>query len=129
MVDVAVYGIGIDLIRVDRLEKSLDRWGERFTKRIFTPDELAGCAERKKQATCLATRFAAKEAFVKALGTGMRSPVLWTDIQVQNDHLGKPQICLSPQALDYCRKLGIQSWHLSLTDDGDYGAAVVVLES
>ena len=129
MVDVAVYGIGIDLIRVDRLGRSLGRWGERFTRRIFTPDELAGCAGRKKQATCLATRFAAKEAFVKALGRGMRTPVFWTDIQVQNNDLGKPEIFLSPQALEYCRKLGIRSWHLSLTDDGDYGAAVVVLET
>ena len=128
MVDVALYGIGIDLIRVDRLAKSLSRWGDRFTRRVFTPVELAACGERKNQAPCLATRFAAKEAFVKALGTGMRSPVLWTDIQVQNNDQGKPEISLSPEALEFCRKLGVRSWHLSLTDDGDYGAAVVVLE-
>lgn len=128
MLDVALYGVGIDLIRVDRLANSLTRWGERFTSRVFTSSELAACGQRKKQATCLATRFAAKEAFVKALGRGMRSPVLWTDIEVQNNDLGKPEICLSPRALAFCRELGIQSWHLSLTDDGDYGAAVVVLE-
>ena len=126
---MAVYGVGIDLIRVDRLAKSLSRWGERFSRRVFTADELAACSERKHRATCLATRFAAKEAFVKALGRGMRSPVLWTDIQVQNNDLGKPEISLSPEALAFCRELGVRSWHLSLTDDGDYGAAVVVLES
>lgn len=125
---MALYGIGIDLIRVDRLAKSLSRWGDRFTRRVFTAGELAACGERKKQETCLATRFAAKEAFVKALGRGMRSPVLWTDIEVRNDDLGKPEIYLSPRALEYCRELGIRSWQVSLTDDGDYGAAVVVLE-
>jgi holo-[acyl-carrier protein] synthase len=124
-----VYGIGIDLIRSGRLGEALTRWGERFTRRIFTSAELAACAGRKGQVACLATRFAAKEAFVKALGRGMRSPVFWIDIQVQNNELGKPEICLSERALGFCRELGIRSWHLSLTDDGEYGAAVVVLET
>jgi holo-[acyl-carrier protein] synthase len=129
MVEMAIYGVGIDLVRVDRLSKSFTRWGERFTMRVFTPAELEACAERKKQVGCLATRFAAKEAFVKALGRGMRSPVFWTDIEVQNNDLGKPEIFLSSRALEFCRDLGIRSWHLSLTDDGEYGAAVVILET
>lgn len=128
MVRVAVFGVGIDLIQVDRLARSLDRWGDHFAKRVFTAGELAACRQRRKQEICLATRFAAKEAFVKALGRGMRSPVVWTDLEVKNNELGKPEICLSPRALAFCRELGICSWHLSLTDDGDYGAAVVVLE-
>jgi holo-[acyl-carrier protein] synthase len=126
---MAVHGIGIDLVRSDRLSEALNRWGERFTRRVYTPAEVTACAGRKRQLACLATRFAAKEAFVKALGRGMRSPVLWTDIQVQNDDLGKPEICLSSRAMDFCRNLGIRSWHLSLTDDGDYGVAVVILET
>jgi holo-[acyl-carrier protein] synthase len=129
MVEMAVYGIGIDLIRIERLSKSFARWGDRFTRRVFTSAEVTACAERKKQVDCLATRFAAKEAFVKALGRGMRSPVLWTDIQVQSNDLGKPEICLSLRASQFCRDLGIRSWHLSLTDDGEYGAAVVILET
>jgi len=129
MVDMAVYGVGIDLIRSERLGLALGRWGDRFTRRVFTTAEVAACAGRKEQVACLATRFAAKEAFVKALGRGMRSPVLWADIQVQNDDLGKPEISLSSRALEFCRDLGIRSWHLSLTDDGDYGAAVVILET
>ncbi len=128
MVEVAIYGVGIDLVRVDRLAKSVNRWGERFTRRVFTARELATCRERELQTPCLAIRFAAKEAFVKALGQGMRSPVLWTDLEVQNNDLGKPELHLSPRALAYCRELGIRSWHLSLTDDGDYGAAVVIIE-
>jgi holo-[acyl-carrier protein] synthase len=129
MVKMGVYGVGIDLVRVERLGKSFARWGERFTMRVFTSDELAACAGRKNRANCLATRFAAKEAFVKALGRGMRSPVFWTDIQVQNNDLGKPEICLSSRALEFCRDLGIRSWHVSMTDDGEYGAAVVILET
>jgi holo-[acyl-carrier protein] synthase len=129
MVEMAIYGVGIDLVRVDRLNKSFARWGERFTRRLFTSAEVAACARRKELVDCLATRFAAKEAFVKALGRGMRSPVFWTDIQVENNDLGKPEICLSSRALKFCSDLGIRSWHLSLTDDGEYGAAVVILET
>jgi len=129
MVSMAIYGIGIDLIRSARLGEAVTRWGERFTKRVFTPAELAACGGRKRQVACLALRFAAKEAFVKALGTGIRSPVVWGDIEVQHNDLGKPEISLSARALEFCASLGIRSWHLSLTDDGEYGAAVVVLET
>ncbi len=125
---MALYGVGIDLVRVDRLEKSLDRWGDRFENKIFTEAESETCARRKPRASCLAMRFAAKEAFVKALGTGMRAPVLWLDIEVRSNSLGKPEIFLSPRAMEFCREQGIGSWHLSLTDDGNYGAAVVILE-
>lgn len=126
---MAIYGVGIDLVRVERLEKSLERWGERFERRVFTPAETDACSTRQARASCLAVRFAAKEAFVKALGLGMREPVFWLDIEVRNNALGKPEIFLSDRARDFCEGLGIKSWHLSLTDDGEYGAAVVVLES
>lgn len=125
---MAIYGVGIDLIRIDRLCKVLDRWGARFEGRVFTEAESKSCSERRSKVSCLAMRFAAKEAFVKALGIGMRSPVLWLDIEVRNNPMGKPEIFLSSRALQFCQELGIHSWHLSLTDDGDYGAAVVVLE-
>lgn len=125
---MAIYGVGIDLIRVDRLQKVLERWGSHFTTRIFTPAEQAACSGRKAQAACLSMRFAAKEAFGKALGTGLRSPVLWQDIEVVSSPLGKPEIVLSPRAGQFCESVGVSSWHLSLTDDGDYGAAVVILE-
>jgi holo-[acyl-carrier protein] synthase len=126
---MAIYGVGIDLIRVDRLQASLARWGERFERRVFTEGESRTCDGRRHRASCLAMRFAAKEAFVKALGTGMRSPVTWCDIEVSHSALGKPVIVLSERAEEFCGKLGVRSWHVSLTDDGDYGAAVVVLET
>ncbi len=124
-----VYGIGIDLVQVDRIGKLIDRWGERFETRVFTGFEREFCSGRKNRVSCLALRFAAKEAFVKALGLGMRTPVLWLDIEVRRDSLGKPEIFLSPRAQEYCREKGIRCWHLSLTDDGQYGAAAVVIES
>jgi holo-[acyl-carrier protein] synthase len=126
---MAIYGVGIDLVRVDRIQDALGRWGERFQDRVFTKTESDICARRRTHFACLAMRFAAKEAFVKALGTGMRAPLRWLDIEIQNNSLGKPEISLSPRALQFCQELGIHSWHLSLTDDGAYGAAVVVLES
>jgi holo-[acyl-carrier protein] synthase len=124
-----IHGVGIDLVRVDRLEKMLERWGERFETRVFTKFERQFCAGKKNRTSCLALRFAAKEAFVKALGLGMRKPVLWQDIEIRHNGLGKPEISLTPRALQYCRDQGVLSWHLSLTDDGQYGAAVVVIET
>ena len=124
-----IYGVGVDLVRVDRLEKLLERWGERFETRVFTEFERQFCSGRKKRAACLALRFAAKEAFVKALGLGIRKPVLWQDIEIRHNTMGKPEISLTPRALQYCRDQGVGSWHLSLTDDGQYGAAVVVIET
>jgi len=126
---MSIYGVGIDLVQVERLEKLLERWGERFETRVFTEFERNFCSGRKNRAACLALRFAAKEAFVKALGLRMRKPELWQDIEVRQDTLGKPEIFLTPPALLYCREKGILSWHLSLTDDGRYGAAVVVMET
>lgn len=126
---MAIYGIGIDLIGVERLERILERWGGRFEKRVFTEVEIKACSPRKAYTSCLAMRFAAKEAFVKALGIGMRAPVLWLDIEVRNTPMGKPEIFLSERASDFCKGLGIRSWHLSLTDDGAYGAAIVIVET
>lgn len=125
---MAIRGIGIDLIRVERLRVLLERWEDRFEERVFTEAEREECSRRKNRAECLALRFSAKEAFAKALGTGLRNPLTWQDIAVENDTLGKPLISLSERARRFCRKHHITSWHLSLTDDGEYGAAVVVLE-
>jgi holo-[acyl-carrier protein] synthase len=124
-----VYGVGIDLVKSERIQQILGRWGDRFESRVFTGGETAACSKRKQYARCLAMRFAAKEAFAKALGTGMRAPISWLDIEVRSNELGKPEIVLSPRALRFCEELGVRSWHLSLTDEGDYGAAVVVVEA
>ncbi len=124
-----IYGVGIDLVKIDRIKALYERWGERFEERVFTQSEREFCSHRKNRVPCLAIRFAAKEAFVKALGIGMRKPVLWLDIEVVSNRLGKPEIALSTRAREFCNEAGIRSWHLSLTDDGQYGAAVVVIET
>lgn len=124
-----VHGVGIDLVRIERLTALVERWGERFEARVFTEAERKYCSGKKNRVPCLAMRFAAKEAFVKALGLGMRKPVLWQDVEVRSNELGRPEIVLSPRALQYCTEAGIRSWRLSLTDDGDYGAAVVIIET
>lgn len=126
---MSIFGVGIDLVRVDRIRQSLERWGSRFENRVFTPGELAACEGRVNRARCLASRFAAKEAFVKALGTGMRPPLRWRDVEVRNNALGRPEIVLSEAAREYCLAQGAARWHVSLTDEGDYSAAVVVLET
>lgn len=125
---MAVCGVGIDLVRVKRMADLVERWGERFLLRVFTEGEREACSARRVPHGCFAMRFAAKEAFVKALGLGMRSPVQWRDIEVGNDGLGKPLISLSARAADYCARSGVTTWHLSLTDEGEYAAAVVVIE-
>jgi holo-[acyl-carrier protein] synthase len=125
---MAVYGIGIDLVRVDRIGAGLQRWGARFLDRLFTPQEQLACSAKAAQVPCLAMRFAAKEAFAKALGTGIRAPLHWRDMEVRNDAAGRPYVVLSQRARRFVEERGVRSWHVSLTDDGLYGAAVVVLE-
>ncbi len=124
-----IYGIGIDLVRIDRIEAGLVRWGNRFLEKVFTQSEQQACQARKHPAACFAMRFAAKEAFAKAVGTGIRFPFLWKDMEVLHLGSGRPVINLSERARAFLHELGIHAWHVSLTDDGLYGAAVVVLEA
>ncbi len=120
--------MGLDLIRVERIRKLLSRNPERAVERLFTPEEARHCKGKRDPAPCFAMRFSAKEAFAKALGTGIGKHVGWKDVEVVTDESGKPLIKLSENARRYCAKRGIVAWHLSLTDDGEYGAALVVIE-
>ena len=123
---------GIDLIEIDRIQKALERHGERFLKRIFTDAELAPLrskkivnAEPRVIAAELAARFAAKEACSKALGTGI-GPVSWKDMEVMNESSGKPTLRLSGRAAQIAGFLGYTTWSVSLTHSRDMAAAVVV---
>jgi holo-[acyl-carrier protein] synthase len=93
-----IRGIGIDIIEVARIQAILSRYPERFLKRVFTSNEQAYCFKRKEPALHLAGRFAAKEAVVKALGTGFRQGLSWLDIEIYHDAQGKPCVALSPLA-------------------------------
>jgi len=123
-----IYGIGVDLVQVERIAEAFQRWGERFRDRVFTPGEIAYCAPKRNSFASFAARFAAKEAFAKALGIGMRRGVHWKNVEVEHDPLGKPILNLSGQALELCRQEKIEGIFLSLTHDRGYSSAIVVLE-
>ncbi|MBI5522615.1 MAG: holo-ACP synthase [Desulfarculus sp.] len=122
-----IRGLGLDLARVARVQEAWQRFGQRFLERCFTPGEIAACLKRPRPAQALAMRFAAKEAFAKAAGLGMRG-LGWTEIEVISDALGKPSLALHGRARAWAEGQGVTACHLSLSDDGDYAAAVVVLE-
>ena len=123
-----IYGIGVDLVKIDRIEKVIKRWGDRFIDRVFTPDERKFCFKRISPYSAFALRFAAKEAFSKALGTGMRKGVAWRDIEVFHFSGGRPGLRVNGESHTLCQKESITSFHLSLSDEKDYGVAMVILE-
>jgi holo-[acyl-carrier protein] synthase len=123
-----IFGIGIDLVDIPRMETVLNRWGDRFVKRVFTEQEAEICKKRAHPASSFALRFAAKEAFSKALGLGMRAGIRWRDIEVSHLPAGRPTLKLRGRSYAICREKGIVRLHLSLSDEGSYGAAVVILE-
>ena len=123
-----IRGIGVDIVKVDRIEQAVERWGNRFLKRIFTAAEIERCQQRARPAQCLALRFAAKEAFAKALGLGMRKGLRWRDIEVVHDHLGKPDLLLHNQAQRLLEAMEASRTWLSLSDERESALAVVVLE-
>lgn len=123
-----IRGIGVDIVKVDRIEKAVERWGHRFLKRIFTAAEIERCQKRARPAQCLALRFAAKEAFAKALGLGMRKGLRWRDIEVVHDNFGKPDLLLHNQAQRLLETMEASRTWLSLSDERESALAVVVLE-
>ena len=128
-----ILGIGSDLSDIRRIQGSLDRFGERFTHRIFTEIERTRSERKPDQASSYAKRFAAKEACAKALGTGMRAGVFWRDMGVVNMRSGQPTLALTNGALARLEKMvpaGHKAViHLSLTDDHPYAQAFVIIEA
>jgi len=122
-----VVGIGIDLVEVGRIARALDRWGERFTERVFTPRELQRAGRGPNRVRRLAARFAAKEAVMKALGTG-RSGVGWREIEITNEPSGAPRVRLAGRAARAGEAVGVARVHVSLTHDLHYAAAFAVAE-
>ncbi len=123
-----IYGIGTDIVAVERFQRFIDT-GSAVIDRLFTPAEQLRCRSRKDAASCMAARFAAKEAFLKALGTGLRDGISWLDMEVSNDSLGKPELTLSGAAAEQFQVNGLNRIHLSLSHDGGKAIAMVVLES
>lgn len=123
-----IVGIGSDIARIDRFSLAVKRHGPRFAQRILGPDEHAAWLQKSQSAAFLAKRFAAKEAFVKALGLGLREGMQWRDIQVLNDTLGKPYFLLSGNAQRLVQVAGVTTSHVTLSDEAAYAVAFVILE-
>jgi holo-[acyl-carrier protein] synthase len=129
----AIAGIGVDLIRIDRIERALLRHGDRFAEKVLGEQELLKFHARRARdpqrgVRFLATRFAVKEAFSKAVGLGMRMPMTWRRVQTLNAPGGRPILVLAEPLLEwYARRYGAA--HVSLTDESDMAAAYVIVES
>jgi holo-[acyl-carrier protein] synthase len=123
-----IYGVGTDVVEIARIEKALERWGERFAGRILSASELARFRSHKQPVSYLAKRFAAKEAFTKALGTGIKAPANWHGVWVTNQASGKPELEFSEPLKKDLSKRGILRAHLSLSDERGVALATVILE-
>lgn len=122
-----IIGIGIDIIEVNRIEKALDKHPERFRSRTFTEREVAYCEKKKNKFQHYAARFAAKEAAMKALATGWRQGIGFSQIEVINAPSGKPDIIFHGRAGELFQASGAGTAHLSLSHTGEYAAAQVIL--
>ena len=123
-----IYGIGTDLVNIRRIEEAVFRFGDRFLHRILSEQEVAEYAHSSQPARFVAKRFAAKEAFSKAFGTGIGESVGWHDVTVSHDALGKPLIQTSPALTEKLRGLQIAQTHISITDEAEQALAFVVIE-
>ena len=124
-----IYGVGQDLVEIARIERALARFGERFAQRILCEPELARFRRHRQPAAFLAKRFAAKEAFTKALGTGIHAPANWHGVWVRNLPSGKPVLEFSEALGKLLAARKILHSHLSLTDERGVAMATVILES
>lgn len=124
-----IVGIGVDLVAVARLRRALDRFGDRFARKILGSEELVTYAESADRAAFLARRFAAKEAASKALGTGMGGGIHFRQISTLHVKSGAPLLSLEGAAARRAAMLGVTAMHLSLSDEKDHAIALVVLES
>ncbi len=124
-----IHGIGVDLVEIRRVAASLERFGDRFARRILSEAEYGRYGSSSRQADFLAKRFAAKEALVKALGTGFRDDVSLRSVSVENNDLGRPFLAFSVPLQSVLQHHGITRSHLSIADEREYALAYVVLEA
>jgi holo-[acyl-carrier protein] synthase len=127
--DGVIVGSGIDLCEVPRIEEAITRYGARFLERLFTPHEIAYADRKANRFERYAARFAAKEAGMKALGTGWRGGITWRDFEVANLPSGRPTLRFYGKAAEIAEKLGVHNIALSLTHTREQAMAVVILES
>jgi holo-[acyl-carrier protein] synthase len=124
---VNVRGIGVDLVRIPRMRDVIGRWDDRFLRRVFTEAEIAYCRARRDQVPHFAARFAAKEAALKALGTGLRLGVRWRELEVRRERGQAPTLVLSGRSREIGLARGGRRMLVTLTHDGDYALAQAML--
>jgi holo-[acyl-carrier protein] synthase len=123
-----IIGSGIDLVEIERIQHSMDRYGPRFLDRVYTPAEQSYCLRKRKAAESFAARFAAKEAGAKALGTGISRGVNWLEIEVLREPGGRPSLRFHGRAAEIAARLGARHVALSITHTATLAMASVVLE-
>jgi len=123
-----IVGTGVDIAEVARIAASIERFGRRFTERIFTPDEIRYCESKANKSERYAARFAAKEAAMKAIGTGWHHGVTWQDVEVVRVPGSRPTVVFTGKAAQFFDQLGATRAHLSLTHTVEYAMAQVILE-
>ena len=123
-----IVGTGVDIAEVGRIKAAVERFGDRFLKRVFTPAEIRYCMGKLNAAERLAARFAAKEAGMKAIGTGLRHGVTWQDVEVLRMPGQRPVLKFSGKAAEFAERLGCKRTHLSLSHTADQAIAHVILE-
>jgi holo-[acyl-carrier protein] synthase len=124
-----IVGTGVDITEVDRIEAVVKRFGDRFLRRVFTPAEIRYCMGKPNAAERLAARFAAKEAGMKAIGTGLRHGITWQDVEVLRLPGQRPVLQFHGKAAEFAARLGCKRTHLSLSHTADQAIAHVILES
>ncbi len=124
-----IIGIGTDVVSIERISGVLERHGERFVNRVLTPQERVRFDRTKAKASHLAKRWAAKEAFSKAIGSGIHAPFTWHSISIGHDPRGKPLVVPDQPMAAHLASLGVTRSHISLTDDAGVAVAFVVLEA
>jgi holo-[acyl-carrier protein] synthase len=122
-----IFGIGTDVVQVERIQHVFDKYGERFVERLLLPQEEQAYRRQRRAVRFLAMRFAAKEAIVKAMGTGFAHGMWIRDVGVVSNAWGKPEIVWSPRGREVCSTLGIGDGHVTLTDEAGLVVAVAVL--
>ena len=122
-----IHGIGIDIVEVARIQEASHRWGARFEQRVYTHQELTYCGDAPSRYWRLAARFAAKEATLKALGTGLTTGMRWQDVEIQANTVGKPEIVLHGEVQRYAHEHNISATYVSMSHTNAYAVAQVTL--
>jgi len=123
-----IQGIGIDILKIERIKEAINKGGERFVRRVFTNLEINYCNKKRLKYQHFAVRFAAKEAVFKAFGTGWQKGFRWVDVETLNDKLGKPMINLFGKTKELAEKMKIKRIHVSLAHSANYAIAQIVFE-